>query len=389
MNTFMSAFGKNNRGKRILSLLLVAVLTLGLFPVTSVESLAANGNPPQTIKLKAADFTTDFKTYQSPNGLGKCMIHTFTMDAGTSDVYGFCYDHTKHMGTSLVGSTWTYDTNIAAGNASGYAFLPFLDWWMYCMDLSQEIDTKYPNLSDSQKKQQNANYLTDWDRLWTNAWVQAAIWLNRAGKFTDYTNADQIKMVAKERDAVLTAYGVSVDTTNWTSERLLNSYVTSWTQGVFPKRNYYLYNPPGSSEQPVLIPEPEADIGDAFGYIKALKHDANGQPIANVEFAVYDETKTKVGSFKTGTDGWGYTRVKLAISGDESTTKTFYVKETKVPSTKYILDSTEYPVTVDAAKNNTEATAALVNGGAPVVNKIKTTTAPTGTIQKVDAATGV
>ena len=386
MNDLMVAFAKDNRGKRILSLFMALVLTLGLFPVYGVETLAASGSPPQTIKLKAADFETGFKTYQSPNGLGSCMIHTFKMDAG-QEVYGFCYDHTKHMGTSLVGQTWTYDTNIDAGDASGYAFIPFLDWWTYCSNVSQDIDAKYPNLSDSDKKGKDQWYLTEWDRLWTNAWVQAAIWLNRAGKFTDYKNAEQIKMVAKERDAVLRAYGVTVDTTEWTSERLLNIYISNWEAGAFGQRNYYLYNPPGSSIQPVLIPEIEntPDVGDAFGYVKALKHDANGQPIANVEFTIYDKNKSYVDSFRTGTDGWGYKMVEFGLG---KTAEQFYVKETKVPSTKYVMDTAEYPVTVDSSKNNTPETAALVNGGAPVVNQIKKTTPPTGTISKVDAATG-
>lgn len=165
--------------KRLMSLFLSAVMILGLVPASVVPAFAAETAPPE-IKLAEADYGSGgLHTYTSPNGLGLCTLHWFSMSTGgPTKTSGFCGDHSKYMGTSLNGKTWDSPepfTNEAA--------LPFMDWYYQHVDFSEQIDQQYPNLTGQQKKDKFGNgYWGPWEKQVVNAWVQSVVWLAITGK---------------------------------------------------------------------------------------------------------------------------------------------------------------------------------------------------------------
>lgn len=71
------------RPKRLLSALLTLALVLSLIPATLVHPAQAEtpaDDMPSSIILKNADYGGHGEqAYQSPNGLGQCWLHRFTM----------------------------------------------------------------------------------------------------------------------------------------------------------------------------------------------------------------------------------------------------------------------------------------------------------------------
>ena len=90
--------------KRAFSFLLAAVMFLSLFPPVTPVALAAD----ESIKLTGCDFTG--MTYHS-DALGAASIHTMQFNYA-GGMTGFCGDHGKKMGRSLIGQTWGNRTEI-------------------------------------------------------------------------------------------------------------------------------------------------------------------------------------------------------------------------------------------------------------------------------------
>lgn len=374
--------------KRLLSMVLALVLTIGLVPTLPAFALEAPDGMPDTITLKNAEYS-GFKAthYDSPNGLDECWLQHFTMDVDGQEVLGVCYDHAKRLNSSLEGTmVWNYSTNIVAGTET-YPFLPFLDYYQYALEISKELDAEYPEKTDAEKLAMNSYYLDIPARAWVGGWVQSAVWLFVGKVFTDMDDQEQLRKVAKERVAASRALGYN-EPTEEESLALLNDFIRGWREGKYGQRNYYLYYPEESWVQPILIPQTEPTGEPQKGYIKLFKTGEGDAPLANAVFTIYsDSTCTnRVGSITTGADGSGYAEVELMDGVDR---QDFWVKETTAPS-GYELDPTIYQVTVDANTNNSPETAALVNGGQPIKNTPPPPPPPgdsEANIKKIDAVT--
>ena len=85
----------NRLKRRAVSLLLAAVMFLGLFPPATLTALAAD----ESIKLTGCDFTG--MTYHS-DALGAASIHTMQFNYA-GGMTGFCGDHGKKMSRTLIG----------------------------------------------------------------------------------------------------------------------------------------------------------------------------------------------------------------------------------------------------------------------------------------------
>lgn len=181
--------------KRLMSLFLSAVMVLGLVPASVVPAFAAETAPPE-IKLVEADYGSGgLHTYTSPNGLGLCTLHWFSMSTGGPDkTVGFCGDHSKYMGTLLNGKTWD-DPQPFTNEAARV----FLDWYYHNLAKCEDIDRQYPNWTEQQKAEKfGYGYWGQWTRQWVNAWVQAVVWLAINGKIDAPLDDNELKMCAAE-----------------------------------------------------------------------------------------------------------------------------------------------------------------------------------------------
>lgn len=146
---------------KILALFLAALSILGLIPV---EAGAADND---VIKLK--DYVYTGLTYTS-EALGSSDIHPmkFSYNGGAE---GFCADHGKGMGTSLIGQTF--------GNRTAITDPSVLLLMAYYYS---HTTASYTSAAIS------AGLNASWDGDYTylmNAWVQAVIWRYRTGAFSD------------------------------------------------------------------------------------------------------------------------------------------------------------------------------------------------------------
>ena len=149
------------RLKRGVCLLLAFVLLLGLVPT------AAFAASDESIRLTGCDFTG--MSYRSA-ALGRASIHTMQFDynGGTT---GFCGDHGKGMGRSLIGQTWGNKTEITDPTVK----LLMAYYYSHTMGI----------FTDAAKA---AGVDTIWDDAYTNymnAWVQAVIWRYQQGTLND------------------------------------------------------------------------------------------------------------------------------------------------------------------------------------------------------------
>lgn len=159
---------------RFLSTALAVIMIFGLLPtgLFTVTAEAADGVPdtikpvPESVKM--------IGDYDSPNSLGHPYVHVFEMKAGSlGDVHGFCLNHSAHMGTAVKNETWKLKGTITPGRAASAFLSCYYDQWT-----NNEAG---------------------------NAWAQAALWLDKAGKLSG--SDDKIaEILAKERPAVCAGF---------------------------------------------------------------------------------------------------------------------------------------------------------------------------------------
>ena len=145
------------RLKRSLCLLLALVLLSGLVPAP------AQGADNETIKLTDCDFTgTSYHSAQ----LGEASIHTMQFDYN-GGATGFCGDHGKGMGRSLIGQTWGSPTAITDPTVK------MLLAYYYAHTLGIFTDAAVAAGVDHVWGEEYTNYM--------NAWIQAVIWRSQEG----------------------------------------------------------------------------------------------------------------------------------------------------------------------------------------------------------------
>lgn len=375
--------------KRIMTLFLAFIMMLGLLPISQFVEPAyaaeSSGEAPSTISMNYWELKS---SYQSKNLVpAKTIPRTFIFDVGDGVAPGFCADHSKDINLRK-GETWQSPVPI---EETDYAIaIPLIAWYNYGWYLSRQIDDTYGTSKTEAEKDAIAlemsgglsDYWSEFERIVATGIPQAAIWLIGNGKLTDLNNPDQVRMVAEERNATVTAM-ISRPASESEDEviRWINGMVNSYAEGKFGTWHIYLYQPAASGKQPIVTSVPDTPTPEGWkGWIKLKKTDLSGNNLSGATFGVYSDAncQVRVGEFTTTEDEWTY----YEISRMDKASQTFYLKETSAPP-GYTVNSQVYDVAVSSTNNSTKETAAAVNGGAPIKNG-NSEMPPEGVVNKVD-----
>ena len=152
-------------GTRLLSLFLTAICVIGLIPTSAFA--APSGSMPSEIALQKSDYFLDTdgsKTYNSPSFGEPLYLHIINMNVGGKTNVGFCAEHGKQLGNTLIGKKWGNPEPVTN------SFIKMMIGYYYCM-----TDAKYQ--TDAYKEKWGGELWTDQNLIrYHNAWIQALCW---------------------------------------------------------------------------------------------------------------------------------------------------------------------------------------------------------------------
>lgn len=152
-------------GTRLLSLFLTAICVIGLIPTSAFA--APSGSMPSEITLQKSDYFLDTdgsKTYNSPSFGEPLYLHIINMNVGGKTKIGFCAEHGKQLGNTLIGKKWGNPEPVTN------SFIKMMIGYYYCM-----TDAKYQ--TDAYKEKWGGELWTDQNLIrYHNAWIQALCW---------------------------------------------------------------------------------------------------------------------------------------------------------------------------------------------------------------------
>lgn len=152
-------------GTRLLSLFLTAICVIGLIPTSAFA--APSGSMPSEITLQKSDYFLDTdgsKTYNSPSFGEPLYLHIINMNVGGETKIGFCAEHGKQLGNTLIGKKWANPEPVTN------SFIKMMIGYYYCM-----TDAKYQ--PDAYKEKWGGALWTDQNLIrYHNAWIQALCW---------------------------------------------------------------------------------------------------------------------------------------------------------------------------------------------------------------------
>lgn len=152
-------------GTRLLSLFLTAICVIGLIPTSAFA--ASSESMPSEITLKKSDYFLDTdgsKTYNSPSFDKPLYLHIINMNVGGETKVGFCAEHGKQLGNTLIGKKWGNPETVTN------SFIKMMIGYYYCM-----TDAKYQ--TDAYKEKWGGALWTDQNMIrYHNAWIQALCW---------------------------------------------------------------------------------------------------------------------------------------------------------------------------------------------------------------------
>ena len=152
-------------GTRLLSLFLTAICVIGLIPTSAFA--APSGSMPSEITLQKSDYFLDTdgsKTYNSPSFGEPLYLHIINMNVGGKTQVGFCAEHGKQLGNTLIGKKWGNPEPVTN------SFIKMMIGYYNCM-----TDAKYQ--TDADKEKRGGELWTDQNLIrYHNAWIQALCW---------------------------------------------------------------------------------------------------------------------------------------------------------------------------------------------------------------------
>ena len=380
---------KTNFWKRLMSLFLALITVVGLLPlsamVTPAQALTINGGTGPAPDTMTNNSHRTWKEYNSPTlKPSKVVPRIFDFKVGDLGVSpGFCADHSKDI-------SWTVEWSdpVPITGTKYEVIMPLLAAYCQKWFYSRMLDELHPEWTVTQKKDQarqdlgaRSYYYTEDDRVTASAFVQAAAWMAGAGQLTDLSDHAQQLLIARERNLTMETIYKHVNETDEEVAGWINDSIQKYADGEYGQWEAYLYTPSGGL-QPVITVLPPDDLTTIprNGWIKIDKTDLSGKNLKGATFGIYLDSghENKVAEFTTTDDEWTYVDVTDYMTAD---TQTFYLKELSAPD-DYVASTSGYTVTVNSANNNTQDTAAAVNGGAPIKNS--PVQKPEGVVQKVD-----
>lgn len=354
---------------RLLSMFLVAVCTLGLFPASALPALAASEpSVPSTISLDKADYHVSNGLSYTSDTLGTVYIHEFWMDIDGQQRFGFCGDHSMDMGSSLVGHTWSNPTEITNSNV-----VLLLSYFYTCA---------YDNQA-----------FTEFETTWSNGFIQACVWNSLNGNIPDWQTDEEgfIEAVAKERMDVINAYHDAgyawaahydtIDDGTWTCRMSADLIVKDRARWNDYKVYLYQYAGEGNSKfdkdkvQPIIVAIPnttDTDNPEPTDYSLTIRKVDASNPnklLSGAEFLVEETSGAYSKYHTTNSDGIIKLEYPDILAG------TYAITETKAPEGYEISDTSTKYVTVDSGNNSNVV----------FTSYDKTIVEGTGHIRKVDA----
>ena len=275
---------------RMISLLLVLVCMLGLFPTTA---LAADA--PATIKMD--DCTYNDTHYDSP-ALGICYMHQMHFGLNGKSTMGFCAEKGKGMGWSLKGHTW--------GNPQPISDPTVKTMMAYFYAHSTGVFT-------DQAKALGVDEVWNSSYTWTmNAWVQAVVWRYKANLLADPVAACAEELMCVYNNLEHTNFSSIDDLLDGTSFRDRAQYILDLgAQGVWGDCAVYeyAYTGPGSSYHPsndvqaIMIGELSVTREKYSLTIKKVDSTNPNKTLPGARFLVTSENGSYSKEVVTGRDG--------------------------------------------------------------------------------------
>lgn len=363
-------------GTRLLSLFLTAICVIGLIPTSAFA--APSGSMPSEITLQKSDYFLDTdgsKTYNSPSFGEPLYLHIINMNVGGKTKVGFCAEHGKQLGNTLIGKKWGNPEPVTN------SFIKMMIGYYYCM-----TDAKYQ--TDAYKEKWGGELWTDQNLIrYHNAWIQALCWRALGQGAAIPSDAEgQKAAIAKElmyianakngtsySDIYTDKYGTTtfyqkgekvLDNTDcWPDvDVTLYHYIGGNATSPDGKKHYT-----NDNTQAIMVATPSIPTAESYQIVVKKVDSSNptkGLSGATFSLTMVGSTKTLTGV--TGQDGT-YTFKNLKAG-------TYQVTETKAPEGYQIDNPGPYTVTLPTNGQKTVTVTAL---DTPI-------TLASGSIRKVD-----
>ena len=363
-------------GTRLLSLFLTAICVIGLIPTSAFA--APSGSMPSEITLQKSDYFLDTdgsKTYNSPSFGEPLYLHIINMNVGGKTNVGFCAEHGKQLGNTLIGKKWGNPEPVTN------SFIKMMIGYYYCM-----TDAKYQ--TDAYKEKWGGELWTDQNLIrYHNAWIQALCWRALGQGAAIPSDAEGQKVaIAKElmyianakngtsySDIYTDKYGTTtfyqkgekvLDNTDcWPDvDVTLYHYIGGNATSPDGKKHYT-----NDNTQAIMVATPSIPTAESYQIVVKKVDSSNptkGLSGATFSLTMVGSTKTLTGV--TGQDGT-YTFKNLKAG-------TYQVTETKAPDGYQIDNPGPYTVTLPTNGQKTVTVTAL---DTPI-------TLASGSIRKVD-----
>ena len=363
-------------GTRLLSLFLTAICVIGLIPTSAFA--APSGSMPSEITLQKSDYFLDTdgsKTYNSPSFGEPLYLHIINMNVGGKTNVGFCAEHGKQLGNTLIGKKWGNPEPVTN------SFIKMMIGYYYCM-----TDAKYQ--TDAYKEKWGGELWTDQNLIrYHNAWIQALCWRALGQGAAIPSDAEGQKVaIAKElmyianakngtsySDIYTDKYGTTtfyqkgekvLDNTDcWPDvDVTLYHYIGGNATSPDGKKHYT-----NDNTQAIMVATPSIPTAESYQIV--VKKVDSSNPTKGLSGATF--SLTMVGSTKTLT---GVTGQDGTYTFENLKAGTYQVTETEAPEGYQIDNPGPYAVTLPTNGQNTVTVTAL---DTPI-------TLASGSIRKVD-----
>lgn len=366
-------------GTRLLSLFLTAICVIGLIPTSAFA--APSGSMPSEITLQKSDYFLDTdgsKTYTSPSFGEPLYLHIINMNVGGETKVGFCAEHGKQLGNTLIGKKWANPEPVTN------SFIKMMIGYYYCM-----TDAKYQ--PDAYKEKWGGELWTDQNLIrYHNAWIQALCWRALGQGTAIPSDAEGQKVaIAKElmyianakngtsySDIYTDKYGTTtfyqkgekvLDNTDcWPDvDVTLYHYIGGNATSPDGKKHYT-----NDNTQAIMVATPKPPTAEKYQIV--VKKVDSGNPtkgLAGAEFSLEMVGSTDPKYPLTGVTGQDGTYTFKSLKAG-----TYQVTETKAPDGYQIDNPGPYTVTLPTNGQKTVAVTAL---DTPI-------TLASGSIRKVD-----
>lgn len=336
---------------------------------------------PSEITLQKSDYFLDTdgsKTYNSPSFGEPLYLHIINMNVGGETKVGFCAEHGKQLGNTLIGKKWANPEPVTN------SFIKMMIGYYYCM-----TDAKYQ--TDAYKEKWGGALWTDQNLIrYHNAWIQALCWRALGQGAAIPSDAEGQKVaIAKELMYIANAKNGTSYSDIYTDKYGTTTFYQKGEKVLdntdcWPNVNVTLYHyiggnatsPDGKKHytndntQAVMVATPERPTSEKYQIVVKKVDSSNPtKGLAGAEFSL-----EMVGSDDPKFPMTGVTGQNGTLTFTNLNAGTYLVTETKAPEGYQIDNPGPYTVTLPT---NGQKTVTVTATDTPI-------TLASGSIRKVD-----